>query len=208
VNKETAVIEKPDNNAIVRPLHVLVPLIKKDLEQGREASERAGLPYYQAAGEKMLEAKGQMNHGEFGSWVQRNFKIGKAQSAIYMKLALATTGKQKSSIADFSSLEQFRRDHLGENRPFPVHRQAWHEPVKETLNKVNTDKLNRHASEMSRIEELKEHSKLALQLIDIGFKALATKLHPDKGGSREAMAILNKVRRVLKEVAENPTKFR
>ena len=33
---------------------------------------------------------------------------------------------------------------------------------------------------------------LGLQLIDIGYKVLVTKLHPDKGGSSEAMTRLNR----------------
>jgi DnaJ-class molecular chaperone len=43
--------------------------------------------------------------------------------------------------------------------------------------------------------------KLAMQLIDIGYKALATKFHPDKGGSRDAMSRLNEVRDRLKQRA-------
>jgi hypothetical protein len=43
--------------------------------------------------------------------------------------------------------------------------------------------------------------KLAMQLIDIGYKALATKLHPDKGGSGDAMSRLNEVRDRLKQRA-------
>jgi hypothetical protein len=41
-------------------------------------------------------------------------------------------------------------------------------------------------------------AKLGLRLIDIGFKSLARDLHPDKGGSREAMTRLNKVRERLR----------
>lgn len=46
----------PDNQ-VARPLHVLIPLIKEDLKQGDEAAKQAGMPFYRAAGEKMLEAK-------------------------------------------------------------------------------------------------------------------------------------------------------
>jgi hypothetical protein len=38
---------------------------------------------------------------------------------------------------------------------------------------------------------------LARRLIDIGYKALAKELHPDKGGSSEAMSRLGDVRRRL-----------
>jgi hypothetical protein len=51
---------------------------------------------------------------------------------------------------------------------------------------------------LKREQERELQRKLALQLIDIGYKALASKLHPDKGGSREAMSRLNAVRERLK----------
>ena len=40
---------------------------------------------------------------------------------------------------------------------------------------------------LERAQEYELKLKLATQLIDIGYKALASKLHPDKGGSPEAM---------------------
>jgi hypothetical protein len=43
-----------------------------------------------------------------------------------------------------------------------------------------------------------EMRKLVLQAFDIGYKALARKLHPDNGGSNEAMARLNYARDRLK----------
>jgi hypothetical protein len=47
-------------------------------------------------------------------------------------------------------------------------------------------------------ERLLRH-KLALKLIDRGFKALAAELHPDKGGSPEEMTRLNEVRAMAKK---------
>lgn len=95
---------------VARPLKVLVPLIKEDLESGREASERAGLPYYRAAGEKMIEAKEQ----------------------------IAPT----------------------------VRPQAWHEPVKQIIGRVDLETLR--DAELKRADEREAERKLALQLIDIG----------------------------------------
>jgi curved DNA-binding protein CbpA len=43
---------------------------------------------------------------------------------------------------------------------------------------------------------------LALKLIGIGYKVLSIKLHPDKGGSHDAMRRLNRVRAKLKEAYE------
>ena len=89
--------------SIARPLRILVPLIKKDLQGGNEAAERAGLPYYRAAGEKLLEAKAQISHARFTPWVQRNLKIKARQARYYMALA-ATAAAQNGNALPFSSL--------------------------------------------------------------------------------------------------------
>ena len=43
-------------------------------------------------------------------------------------------------------------------------------------------------------QEREAEAKLGLRLIDIGYRVLAKELHPDKGGSREAMHRLGRVR--------------
>lgn len=53
----------------------------------------------------------------------------------------------------------------------------------------------------SRERERALQHKLGLELIGAGFKAMASKLHPDKGGSDEAMARLNAVRANLRKHA-------
>src|SRR5262245_26743828 len=94
---------RPDSTHVARPLHVLLPLIRDDLQQGREAAERAAMPYYQAAGEKLLEAKTQCPHGQFRPWIERNFKIKYRQATYYMRLA-EEAARQKCSALPFSSL--------------------------------------------------------------------------------------------------------
>lgn len=42
---------------------------------------------------------------------------------------------------------------------------------------------------------------VALQVIESGFKAMALKLHPDRGGNEQAMKELNSVRETLKTMA-------
>jgi hypothetical protein len=180
---------------------VLVPLIKDDLRQAQEASERAGMPYYRAAGEKMIEAKPQMKHGEFGAWIKRNFNIGTKHASLYMKLASATANSEKLASANFSSLEQFRRDGLGHSRPMPVHRKPWHDDVTAISDRAKREAERIREAELTRQEERKAEQMLALRLIDIGFKVLAKELHPDRGGSRDAMARLNRVRDRLKQSA-------
>jgi hypothetical protein len=48
---------------VARSLHVLVPLTRKDLEEGRDAAERAGLPYYRAVGNRETD-----NHPDLDRW--------------------------------------------------------------------------------------------------------------------------------------------
>src|SRR5215468_3192278 len=86
---------------IIRPLHILVPLIKKDLQDGDEAAEaaakQAGMPFYQAAGEKLKEARVQFGRGEadqFYAWAYRNFGRRETQVREYMLLAKTTPDLQ------------------------------------------------------------------------------------------------------------------
>ena len=54
----------------------------------------------------------------------------------------------------------------------------------------------------ARDDEVRLHRELAEELVDIGYRALATRLHPDRGGSKDAMARLNRVRDELKTTAQ------
>ena len=186
-----AAIEKPPQGKVARALSVLVPLIQNDLLLGKAAAEHAGLPFYRRAGEKMLEAKPQVAHGNFQDWVKRNFTITYETARRYMRLAEdeKTTGVVFSSISDHVR----QTSNPNYNRPSP-----WDEPVKKIVARVDTETLNLAREELKRADEREAQRKLALQLIDIGYKVLARKLHPDKGGSRDAMARLNAVRDRLK----------
>jgi hypothetical protein len=176
---------KPDKQ-VARPLQVLAPLIRKDLEEGKEAAQRAGLPYYRAAGEKMLEAKAQVAHGEFQDWIKRNFKISPRTARHYMDLAAAT---QNGNAFPFSSL----RDSIREIRDA---RSPHQEPI--DFAELRQEQAKREQE--SELQRKLQH-KLALELISAGYKALALKLHPDKDGSDEAMKRLNHVRDLLRKRA-------
>ena len=180
--------------AIARPLRVLVPLIKDDLKEGDAAAERAGLPHYRAAGEKMLEAKPQLS-GEFEAWVRRNFKISSTQARRYMALARTTEDR------NFNRQPVTLTEAIGE-QPRDVRRAKWHAPVAEIVSKAQINAVRWAQANLNRVEEREAQRKLGLQLIEIGYKALASKLHPDKvGGSRDAMTRLNTVRDRLKQSA-------
>jgi hypothetical protein len=176
-------IEKKETTALARPLSTLVPLIRKEIEAGDEA----GIEHYRRAGEMLIEAKEQCEHGEWTAWVERNFHLGMNTARRYMQLA-DTIEKRPSGV--FPSMHQAVR--AGESRG-----PAWQAPVQRVVERVNMKALV--SDEQNRAQEKRLLHTLAEQLIDIGYKVLAAKLHPDKGGSREAMARLNKVRELLKE---------
>lgn len=186
MNKPVAVSE---TRKIARPLKVLVPLIKTQLEAGDEA----GLEHYRKAGEMLNEAKGQVPRGSWSRWLKKNFELSQNTAIRYMRLARVaeaddlqfTTGGEKHTLKSV----------IGEK---PT-RHAW-QTVHQAADKVNVTRL---ADErQSRDAEIKLHRDVAMQLIDLGYRALATRLHPDRGGSREAMMRLNVVRDELKSIAE------
>jgi hypothetical protein len=186
---------------VARPLKVLVPLIKDDLAKGKEAAEQAGMPYYRAAGEKMLEAKSQVSGG-FEEWVRRNFGISASHARTYMALARTTVEGKNGAAAPFENLEDFRRRHLGHNRPSEgrVHRE-WRADVDDIAERARRDMDRFREESLTRQQEREAEQKLAIRLIDIGYKVMAKELHPDKGGSRDAMQRLTRVRDRLKSHA-------
>jgi hypothetical protein len=175
-------LKKRDSGTLGRPLTVLAPLIRKELEAG----DAAGLEHYRKAGEMLLEAKEQCAHGEWTAWVERNFHLSNSTALRYMKLADAIE-KRPSEV--FASMHQAVR-------PRESRGPAWQAPVQKAVNALDVEAIR--ADFQSKAKEERLMRDLAYQLIDIGYKVLASKLHPDKGGSSEAMARLNKVKSLLK----------
>lgn len=191
-----AIIATKFEGQVARPLSVLVPLIKEDLER----IEDAGLPYKQAVGEKLSEAKRQVKHGEWGSWLQRNFALSQTTAQRYMNFAEATKDAN-SSNRSFSSLNDFHRQTGSSAYRSVTSKRGWHEDVKESIDRAKREAERIQRENLTRQQEREAEQKLALRLIEIGFKVLAKELHPDRGGSRDAMTRLNRVRDRLKQCA-------
>jgi len=167
-----------DKTTDARPLTVLADLIKKDIAAG----EKAGLEHYKAAGEKLIEAKAQLDPGRFGGWIADTLKISRTTAYRYMKMADANVSHGKQ----YKSQRQFRKEVLKE-KPWPkpdIDVEAFKKPV---LGEKDESELKR---------------KLALKLIDIGYRGLVKELHPDSGGDDRAMQRLNTVREQLKACAD------
>lgn len=172
---------------ISRPLKVLVPLIKHELVAGDEA----GLGHYRRAGEMLLEAREQLSGPSWTSWLSKNFELSRTTAFRYMKLA-----QRDDRPVHGTPLYKA----LGEQLSEAARRTGTGRTIRDFTSGVNVKRL---ADErQSRDEEVKLHRDLALKLIDLGYRALATRLHPDSGGSRDAMSRLNTVRNELKSIAE------
>jgi hypothetical protein len=169
---------------IARPLRVLVPLIKDELAAG----DAAGLEHYRRAGEMLLEAKEQIPYGEWGAWVKRNFVLSASTAQSYMRLAIKP--KKHTMVGTLREIANY-------GKPGDGGGPTWQKPVQEIITtRLNLDRLAE--DRQSREKEQKLIRNLGFQLIDIGYKVLASKLHPDRGGSQEAMARLNRVRNLLR----------
>jgi hypothetical protein len=172
---------------VARPLRVLVPLIKEELDAGYSA----GLEHYRRAGELLIEAKSQLQHGEWRAWLKRNFILSHETARRYMTLA-----QEKSAPVRPRTLSEV----MGDFRKYPERSGALGasgKDVRRIVAQVDVDRLAKERQ--SREREAKLTKELAHTLIDIGYRVLAAKLHhPDREGSTEAMARLNHVRTLLR----------
>ena len=184
-----------EEGAVVRPLNVLVPLIRKDFAD----AEEAGKPFNTAAGEKLNEAReGHFdgNAAGFYSWGEKSFGKSKTQLRTCMAYGAAGGTKSFKSKHDFTFTKK-REGGLGWT---PRKARSYTEAVDPIATRAFDEARRLRAEEsLTRQQEREAERKLALRLIDIGYKVLAQTLHPDKGGSRDAMARLNRVRDRLKE---------
>ena len=83
---------------MLRPLKVLVSLIKEDIANGDAAAQRAGVPYYRAAGEKLLEAQLQIPKGQWEKWVEQNVSLTLRTAQNYMLLARRTQDGRHAAV--------------------------------------------------------------------------------------------------------------
>ena len=172
--------------AIARPPVVLVPLIRKELADGLAA----GVEHYRRAGELLIEAKEGVPHGEWGAWLEDNFALNASTAQRYMRLARIDETEARTAER-FSSVRAATRPDEHDKAP-------WYRPVQSYVAaRVDPARLAKEARD--KAHEAKLVRDLCEQIIAIGYKVLATKLHPDKReGSAEAMARLNRARAFLR----------
>jgi len=106
---------------------------------------------------------------------------------------------QKASGEVISGPQHYRRLTQKSYRTNRTGTAKWRAEVQARLDAFQAQKFNLETEQTNREQERKLVGDLALEIISIGYKVLATKMHPDKGGSHEAMQRLNAARDLLKE---------
>lgn len=192
MNKPVAV--QSESRKVARPLKVLIPMIQSELQQGNAA----GQEHYRLAGQMLIEAKEQVGYGGWGRWLSKNFDLSHSQANIYMRWArehddFARGARKVPPI----SMREMRGD---AERARDEHQSKQQQAFRRAMRDVARDDfvLERQA----RDDEVRLHRELAEELVDLGYRALATRLHPDRGGSKDAMTRLNRVRDELKQIAQ------
>lgn len=194
-------------DAVTRSLSVIAGLIKKELRAAEEAADAARQPYFEVVGDLLAEARPQFDTAaEFLSWTWREFRFKQTQSYNYLSLGkkretYITRAKEPPS---YESLRHYQRATGRSTEPTSgrsYRAPEWKEPVDNLAERARREQERLQEEEMTRRQEREAERALALKLIDIGFKVLAKELHPDKGGSREAMARLSRVRDRLRNCA-------
>lgn len=178
---------------VARPLKVLVPMIQSELQQGNSA----GHEHYRRAGEMLIEARDQLGRGAWGRWLAKNFDLTMRTAQVYMQWAREHQTRGGASHSSYRSLREMT-GHTGRDREDRQSTQQ--QQFRRVLRDVARDDFVQERQ--ARDDEIKLHRELAEELVDLGYRALATRLHPDRGGSKDAMSRLNRVRDELKQFAQ------
>jgi|SRR5262245_19715083 len=192
----TAVAKLVSDKKVARPLKMLIPMIQGELQMGNEA----GHEHYRRAGEMLIEAKDQVGYGGWGRWLSKNFELNPKTASVYMRWAkhhAEYTGRGAPEEAKFRSLREMRGD-AERSREKYQSKQA--QDFRRVLRDVARDTFVQERQ--TRDDEVRLHRELAEELVDLGYRALATRLHPDRGGSKDAMSRLNRVRDELRQFAQ------
>jgi hypothetical protein len=182
-----------NKRAIARPLKILIPLIQGELQLGNSA----GHEHYRRAGEMLIEAKDQVGHGGWGRWLKKNFELSMRTAQRYMQWAELHNEKRPEGSQMPSSMSIMRGD---TERAREDRQSKQQQDFRRTLRDIAREEFVQERQ--TRDDEIKLHRELAEELVDLGYRALATRLHPDRGGSKDAMSRLNRVREELRQFAQ------
>lgn len=178
-------------------LRALVPRIRTNLKKMEVIAERATTEIRRAIGRDLVAAKKLcIGSGvDWWNWLDNNFAMARITANRYMSLA-----NDRSSVTSIT-------EHLRKKSPnYALPRQSVTDieedmAGKKILSGISTGIFVERTLTVSKEKGLKK--KMALELVDAGFRALSIKAHSDTGGSDEVMRRLTEVRTTLKDAIED-----
>lgn len=190
----TAIAEKRTTQ-LARPPSALVPLIRAAISAVDKSKQEIA--------DLLAEARVSFDtFSEFLGWANRHFGYKETQAT--QLLSVGRYRQNDPAAARLPSLNATLRA-MGHSRPTTGRvTREWQPDVDAIAERARReqDRISRAAEEeLTRKQEREAQRELSLRIIDIGYKVLAKELHPDKGGSREMMARLNRARDHLKQMA-------
>jgi hypothetical protein len=189
-------LEKP-NREVAETLQSIVSRVKRNLGKMQEIIKSETYNLRLEIGRDLIAARNlcQKSKITFKDWLADNFDMSSSTAYDAMKIAGSSSRSQ-----NFTSITE----HLRHHRPtYAMPRQSVGEDsaTKKILGGISNDIFFERAREASK--ELQVKKKMAIELVDAGFRALSIKAHTDKGGSDDAMVRLNEVRKALKNAIED-----
>jgi hypothetical protein len=131
----------------------------------------------------LIEAHDQVPRGSWTAWLKKNFDLSDRTARVYMQWAREQDqiGSGSANLKTFNSLSDMRGD---TERRREAYQSKQQQAFRKVLREVARDDFVQERQ--ARDEEVRLHRELAEELIDLGYRALATRLHPDRGGSKDA----------------------
>jgi hypothetical protein len=183
--------QQSESQSVSRPLKVLVPLIRQDIEEMEKVTDKVVSPYYLAVGEKLLEAKEQVSHGCWGIWLKENFKLSHTVANLYMDYSHHVKIKPVGFNLTYAEYKKNRKsDAKPQANPAQTQQAQAADPTAQA-------QAARRAEEERSASKKEKQLTLGRKVIDLGYKSMAVRLHPDKGGTSEDMHELQEVKKLL-----------
>jgi hypothetical protein len=185
-----------DRDEVMRSPAVLKPLIESQVELGF----RAGVSFFKRAGVLLLEARdGIKSDQAWARYVEAlrpdGMRVAPQQATQWMRL-----GRSERLGLGHTSVDSARRDPRTRRRS--PHDGRGGAGRSTSSDQVDQAEAHRRAEQADFHEQRRQERAEMLLLIDAGYKAMAMKRHPDKGGGKDAMTLLKEVRDILRKYAE------
>lgn len=169
-------------------------------EEYRVLGEEKSAKHQIRAGEYLLRALPYINEGK-QAYCERVTRRSYRMCSEYMKAAEKLTAQKKIAAKNGTAATKYPNSIRGFSRPSDAGKDRRHREWTGPVDDMAARARKEQAKEAATVEqERRRKQELAKRLISIGYKVLAKELHPDAGGSRDAMTRLTEVKNRLLNV--------